>query len=190
MARGGVARPEDIDFSLKVYGCRPGKYIENVGWDKDDVWFAHCCMLDTAETKQFADNGIGIAHCPSSNMRLASAMDAREALTVGIKGGARNLGRDDIGEIAPGFAADFVAWKTDAIGFAGGLMDPVAALIYCTPSLGWVDLSVINGEVIVKNGKLQSLDLQALLEEHRQRSEKLCSHLPSWWRTGNKPVEE
>lgn len=44
----------------------------NVGWDKEDVWFAHCCMLDEAETKQFADNSIGIAHCPSSNMRLAS----------------------------------------------------------------------------------------------------------------------
>lgn len=89
-----------------------------------------------------------------------AAMEGREILEVGIKGGARNLGRDDIGEIAPGFAADFVAWKTDAIGFAGGLQDPVAALIYCTPSLGWVDLSVINGQVTVRDGKLQTLDLQ------------------------------
>ncbi len=45
-----------------------------VGWDKDDVWFAHCCMLDDAETKQWADDGVGIAHCPSSNMRLASGI--------------------------------------------------------------------------------------------------------------------
>lgn len=115
---------------------------------------------------------------------LCAAMDAREALTVGIKGGAKNLGRDDLGEIAPGFAADFVAWKTDAIGFAGGLMDPVAALIYCTPSLGWVDLSVINGDVIVKNGELQSLDLkvrllqQLLLETHLVNIDAgcLCQH--------------
>lgn len=43
-----------------------------VGWDKDDVWFAHCCMLDKSERELFADRGIGIAHCPSSNLRLAS----------------------------------------------------------------------------------------------------------------------
>lgn len=87
-------------------------------------------------------------------------MEAREALEVGIKGGARNLGRGDIGEIAPGFAADFVAWRTDLIGFAGAGKDPVAALLYCTPSIGFVDLSVINGEVIVQNGHLKTLDLQ------------------------------
>lgn len=55
-----------LALRLKASSCR------NVGWDKDDVWFAHCCMLDQDETKQFADNGIGIAHCPSSNQRLAS----------------------------------------------------------------------------------------------------------------------
>lgn len=55
---------------LHVYATR------DVEWDKGDVWFAHCCMLDEAETKQFADNHIGIAHCPSSNMRLASGGSA------------------------------------------------------------------------------------------------------------------
>ena len=44
----------------------------DMGWEKDDVWFAHCCMLDETETAQFAQHGIGLAHCPSSNMRLAS----------------------------------------------------------------------------------------------------------------------
>ena len=45
-----------------------------VGWDQDDVWFAHCCCLDDDEVKQWADHGIGIAHCPSSNVRLASGI--------------------------------------------------------------------------------------------------------------------
>ena len=45
-----------------------------VGWDKDDVWFAHCCCLNDAETKQWAEAGVGIAHCPSSNMRLKSGI--------------------------------------------------------------------------------------------------------------------
>ena len=87
-------------------------------------------------------------------------MDGRKVMELGIKGGARNLGRDDIGEIAPGFAADFVAWRTDAIGFAGGMMDPIGALIFCTPTIGTVDLSVINGDIIVKDGKLQTIDLK------------------------------
>ncbi len=87
-------------------------------------------------------------------------MDAREALQLAIAGGARNLGRDDIGKIAPGFAADFVGWRTDTIGFSGAGKDPVAGLLYCTPSIGFVDLSVINGEVIVRDGELQTLDLK------------------------------
>ena len=44
----------------------------SVEWEGPDVWFAHCCMLDDNEMQQFADNGIGVSHCPSSNLRLAS----------------------------------------------------------------------------------------------------------------------
>lgn len=115
-----------------------------------------------------------------------TAMEGREILEVGIKGGARNLGRDDVGEIAPGFAADFVAWKTDAIGFAGGLIDPIAALIYCTPSIGWVDLSIINGDIIVQDGKLQTVDLKVRFADsqyavilHASSSWEHASHTPS-----------
>ena len=80
---------------------------------------------------------------------------------MAIQGGARNLGRqDDLGQIAPGFAADIVGWEVDGnIGFSGAAIDPVAGLILCTPSIGFVDLSIINGEVIVKDGKLTTLDL-------------------------------
>lgn len=60
-------------------------------------------------------------------------MTARDALTAAVKGGARNLGRDDIGEIAPGFAADFVGFRTDSIAFAGAQRDVVCALIFCSP---------------------------------------------------------
>ena len=91
---------------------------------------------------------------------------------MAVKGGARNLGRDDIGEIAPGFAADMVGWRTDTIGFSGCSPDPVAALVFCAPSLGFVDLSIINGQVVVEDGVFTSLDLQVPVHFDR----KACLH--------------
>ncbi len=87
-------------------------------------------------------------------------MSAREALLVGTQDGTKNLGRNDVGRIAPGMAADFVAWRTDGVSFAGAQHDLVAALLFCTPGLAPVDLSVINGEVIVKDGQLTTCNLQ------------------------------
>ena len=71
------------------------------------------------------------------------AMTAREALEIATLGGAKVLNRDDIGALAPDMAADFVAFDLRTIGFAGGLHDPVAALVFCAPAS--VALSVING---------------------------------------------
>ncbi len=87
-------------------------------------------------------------------------MPAREALKVGTQGGAKVLGRDDIGRIAPGMAADFVAWRTDGISFSGAQHDLVAALLFCTPGLGPVDLSVINGDIIVKDGQMLTCNVK------------------------------
>ena len=87
-------------------------------------------------------------------------MPAREALIIGTQGGAKVLGRDDIGRIAPGMAADFVAWRTDGLSFSGAQHDLVAALLFCTPGLDPVDLSVINGEVVVRDGKILTCDMK------------------------------
>ncbi len=87
-------------------------------------------------------------------------MPAREALKVGTQGGAKVLGRDDVGRIAPGMAADFVAWRTDGISFSGAQHDLVAALLFCTPGLGPVDLSVINGDIIVKDGDMLTCNVK------------------------------
>ena len=86
-------------------------------------------------------------------------MTVREALRVAIKGGAKNIGRDDIGEIAPGYAADLVGWKfDDNVAFAGAQHDPVGGLVLCQP--GTVDVSVINGRVIIQNGAFVNADLK------------------------------
>jgi 8-oxoguanine deaminase len=79
---------EDIDYSIASFGMRPGEYIEAVEWTGHDVWHAHCVQLDRAEIDLFARTGTGIAHCPCSNMRLASGIaPVRDLLDAGVKVG-------------------------------------------------------------------------------------------------------
>ena len=79
---------EDIKYGLQQFGMRPGEYVEAVGWTGDDVWHAHCVQLNSEEINLFAKTGTGIAHCPCSNMRLASGIaPVRQMLDTGVKVG-------------------------------------------------------------------------------------------------------
>ncbi|HNI83702.1 MAG TPA: 8-oxoguanine deaminase, partial [Rhodocyclaceae bacterium] len=172
----------DVAYSREKFGMSPAEYAESLGWVGADVWHAHCVKLDGPGIELFARTGTGVAHCPCSNMRLASgiapipamraagvpvglgvdgcasndaahllgetrqamllarvgygpsAMSARQALELATLGGARVLGRDDIGALAPGMSGDVVAFPTDELDLAGAAVhDPVAALVFCTP---------------------------------------------------------
>jgi 8-oxoguanine deaminase len=81
------------------------------------------------------------------------------------------LRRDDIGSLEPGKAADFVAFRIDDLAHAGGLNDPVAALVTCVPTHVW--LSVINGQVIVQDGELRGVESGPLIERHNQISRSM-----------------
>ena len=61
-------------FCLEAFGQRPVAYAESLGWTGDDVWHAHCVHMNDAEIDSFAATRTGVAHCPSSNMRLASGI--------------------------------------------------------------------------------------------------------------------
>jgi cytosine/adenosine deaminase-related metal-dependent hydrolase len=100
-----------------------------------------------------------------------AGLTVHEGLEIATRGGAAVLGRDDVGVIAPGMAADFVAFDLNEIAFAGALHDPVAALLLCMPSR--VNYSVINGRVIVREGTLQTLELPVLIEQHNRLSAQL-----------------
>ncbi len=65
---------EDDDFSLATFGCRPTDYLERTGWMTDRSWLAHCVMPDPSEVVRLGAAGVGVAHCPSSNMILASGI--------------------------------------------------------------------------------------------------------------------
>ncbi|HSR29802.1 MAG TPA: amidohydrolase family protein, partial [Anaerolineae bacterium] len=101
----------------------------------------------------------------------AGALGAEEALWLGTRGGAAVLGRDDIGSLAPGMAADLIGVRLDQLPLAGAQADPLAALLFCTPPT--VDLSVINGHVVVQDGELLTLDLAATVARHNKLAREL-----------------
>ena len=65
---------EDDAFSLATFGCRPTEYLEDVGWVSDRVWLAHCVKPNAEEIIRLGAAGVGVAHCPSSNMILSSGI--------------------------------------------------------------------------------------------------------------------
>jgi len=205
---------DDVAWSREKFGCSPAEYAAELGFTGPHVWHAHCVKLDAAGIELFARTGTGVAHCPTSNMRLGSgiapvramldagvhvgigvdgsasndsshllaearqslllarvgfgvtALTAREALELATRGGAAVLGRDDIGHLAPGMAADIVGFDLEQLGFAGGEHDPLAALVLCAPV--YADLSIIHGRVVIREGQLTTIDLPPIVERHRE----------------------
>ena len=84
-----LAETEDEeDFCLKTFGLKPVAYMQSVDWIGSDVWFAHSVHVNEAEIELYAHTGCGVAHCPSSNMRLASGVaPIMSMLTHGVKVG-------------------------------------------------------------------------------------------------------
>jgi cytosine/adenosine deaminase-related metal-dependent hydrolase len=66
--------PDEDDFCLAAYGCRPVEFFEDVGWMSDRSWIAHCVHPNQAEIERLGLAGVGVAHCPSSNLLLVSGM--------------------------------------------------------------------------------------------------------------------
>jgi cytosine/adenosine deaminase-related metal-dependent hydrolase len=206
--------------------------MDQVNWLGSDVWFAHSVHVNDDELKQYALTGSGVAHCPSSNMRLASGvppilkmlrygvkvglgvdgsasndgshmlgevrqamllsrlaaglegaslstddasplMTARQALRVATRGSAAVLGREDIGSLEVGKCGDFFAVDMRHLNFSGALHDPLAALVFCAPVNA--DYTVVGGKFVVKEGHLQTIDLQPHIEKHNDRAKRLLN---------------
>jgi 8-oxoguanine deaminase len=88
---------EEEEYCLELYSCRPVEYLERLGWLADDVWCAHCVHLSTDDIERFARTGTGVAHCPTSNLRLGAGaapvrelLDARVRVGLGVDGSASN----------------------------------------------------------------------------------------------------
>ncbi len=100
-------------------------------------------------------------------------MTPRDALRLATRGGAQVLGRQDLGQIAPGYCADLALYRTDTLAMAGGAIhDPVGALLLCAS--GAADYTVVNGRVVVREGRLTTLDLGPLIERHNRMAQQLA----------------
>ncbi len=171
--------------------------IETMG--KRKMGISHCPSSNMrlgsgiARIREMLDAGVcvglgvdGSASNDSSNMlaeaRLAMLLSrlresksnwltARDVLWIATKGGALALGREDIGSLEEGKCADIVLYDMERIAYAGGMSDPVAALIFCQDTNS-VDTCIINGKVIVENGK-HNFDLKPLIERQNQLAQEL-----------------
>ena len=92
-------------FCLQRFGCRPVELLDRLGFLGPDVWLAHCVHLSDDDIARFAATGTGVAHCPTSNMRLGSGtarvrelVDAGVSVGIGVDGSASNDGGNLLGE--------------------------------------------------------------------------------------------
>jgi cytosine/adenosine deaminase-related metal-dependent hydrolase len=79
---------EEAEFAQEKFGRTPVEYVEELGWLAQDVWCAHCVHLSPGDVAKFGRQDVGVAHCPSSNMRLGAGMaPVRELLDAGVRVG-------------------------------------------------------------------------------------------------------
>jgi 8-oxoguanine deaminase len=88
---------EEEAYCRELYGCTPVEYLDSLGWLADDVWCAHCVHLAEGDVRRFGETGTGVAHCPTSNLRLGAGVapvrnlvDARVRVGLGVDGSASN----------------------------------------------------------------------------------------------------
>ena len=201
-------------YMLTHHGVRPLEFMASLGWTGPDVWYAHGIHFNDEELRELARTGTGVAHCPISNMKLASgvaripemlalgvpvglavdgsasndgsslmeelrvayllhrlnsseaAPSGYQVLKMATRGSARLLGRDDIGQLAVGKCADFFLVDFRRLELVGGEYSPADVL--ATVGLrGPVDYTVVSGKVVVKEGRLVTIDEEKVAEEAR-----------------------
>lgn len=216
-----LAETNDEDaFCRATFGMRPLDYLEATGWLGPQTWIAHGIHFDAREIERLGVAGVGIAHCPTSNLLLSSgicpaaeleaagcpvgiavdgsssqdssnlmeevrlafllarlrngpAITHLDALRWATAGGARCLGRDDIGALAPGKQADIAMFRLDELRFSGH-GDPLAALILCGAHRA--DRVIVAGRTVVEDGRIRNIDLPALLSAHQAAASRLQAH--------------
>jgi cytosine/adenosine deaminase-related metal-dependent hydrolase len=113
---------KDVAYSRERYGKTPAQYVEDLGWVGHDVWHAHCVKLDDCGIALFGRTETGVAHCPCSNMRLASGIAPVTKMRfegvpvgLGVDGSASNDAGSMIAEVRQALLLQRVAFGPDAM---------------------------------------------------------------------------
>jgi 8-oxoguanine deaminase len=109
----------------------------------------------------------------SDPLRANEWMTARDAIEIATIGGASVLGRSDIGSLEPGKCADFFTLDLNHIAYAGGLADPVAAIVFCAPT--GARHTVVGGRLIVEDGEIATLDMAPVIRDHNRNAARLAA---------------
>jgi cytosine/adenosine deaminase-related metal-dependent hydrolase len=212
-------------FCRERFGRRPLELMEDLGWLGGDVWLAHAIHLARDEVARLAASGTGVAHCPSSNMRLgagacpveellragahvglgvdgaasneasdlagevhqalllarlraallgredaAAALDGRTTWRLASAGGAACMGREDCGTLEPGRCADVALYRLDDLAHSG-IQDALEALALAPPA--HAEAVVVNGRVVVREGRLLTADEDEIARELASASVRL-----------------
>lgn len=221
-----LAETQDEElYCLEKFGRRPLDLMEEQEWTGSDVWYAHGVHFADAEVSRLGANGVGIAHCPSSNLRLgagicrvpelrragvpvglgvdgaasnedysltgevrqsmlaarsraalggspeaAAAMSPWEALAMATKGGARVIGRPELGTLAIGQRGDIALYRMDDL-LQAGMEDPLAGLALSPPPRA--EAVVVEGQVVVRGGRLVRGDEESIARELAGASRRL-----------------
>ncbi|MBQ9166222.1 MAG: 8-oxoguanine deaminase [Oscillospiraceae bacterium] len=211
---------DEENFTLEMVGMRPLDYMASCDWLGSDVWYAHGIHFNDEELKLLAQTKTGVAHCPVSNMKLASGVcRVPEMLELGIpvglavdgsasndcsnlmaeiraayllhrltwsakaptgydllkmatRGSAAVLGRTDIGALEEGKAADLFMIDVDILDLVGAQEDPanlLGTVGYSRPA----KLVMVNGEVVVEDGRLSRVDEEQLYGSAQACAKKL-----------------
>ncbi|MEJ1194994.1 8-oxoguanine deaminase [Pseudarthrobacter sp. CCNWLW207] len=210
---------DEEEFCKEMFGLRTVDYLDSVGWLTDRTWLGHGIHFSDAEIARLGAAGTAVAHCPTSNMRLASGtarvleledagvpvglgvdgsasndasnmiLEARQALYLqrlrygadvpveralawATRGSAAVLGRDGLGQLAPGMQADLALFRLDDLRFSGS-HDPIAALLLCAAERA--DRVMVGGQWRVVDGQIPGLDIAGLIAEHSAAARRLVN---------------
>ena len=151
---------DEDEFCVQKFGLKPVAYMESLDWVGPDVWFAHAVHINSEEIKVFAHHGCGVAHCPSSNMRLASGIaplmeyiHAEVKVGLGVDGSASNDGSHMLGE-----ARQAMLLARLSAGLAGASLSskPAPALLTARQAL---ELATRGGAAVLGRSDLGSLEV-------------------------------
>lgn len=213
---------DEVNYTLSRYHMRPLEYMASLGWTGPDVWYAHGIHFNDEELRELARTGTGVAHCPISNMKLASgvarvpdmlklgvpvglavdgsasndgsslleelrvcfllhrlhasqaAPSGYDVLKMATRGGARLLGRRDIGSLEVGKCADLFLVDTRRLELTGA-MDDAKSVLGTVGLGGAVDYTVVNGRIVVRDGRLVTVDEARLAEDANRTCQEYLS---------------